>query len=66
MDTNRFSLALGEAVIGAWGSLPRDIQELLFEKAVLAGHQSERDEALREQLAAFLHERHPPDRMKEK
>ena len=41
------------------GALPRNLQQLIFEQAVLAGHRSERDESLREQLAAFLHERHP-------
>jgi hypothetical protein len=56
---NRFALALGQAVIGSWGNLPQDVQHLLFEKAVIAGHQDERDESLREQLAAFLHDRHP-------
>src|SRR4051812_11271931 len=35
---NRFALALGQAVIGCWGNLPQDIQQLLFEKAVVAGH----------------------------
>jgi hypothetical protein len=56
---DRFALALGQAVIEAWGRLPQEIQQLLFEKAVVAGHHDERDEALREQLAAFLHDRHP-------
>jgi hypothetical protein len=56
---NRYALALGQAVIGAWGRLPQDIQHMLFEKAVVAGHHDERDESLREQLAAFLHDRHP-------
>ncbi len=46
-------------MIGAWGELPQDIQQLLFEHAVVAGHHTERDESLREQLAVFLHERHP-------
>jgi len=59
MDEDRFALALGHAVIEAWGKLPRDSQELLFEGAVVAGHKSERDESLREQLAEFLHGRHP-------
>ena len=59
MDDERFARALGKAVVTAWGSLPRDVQELLFERAVVAGHQSERDESLREQLAAFLHDNHP-------
>ncbi|MGE3987928.1 hypothetical protein [Pseudorhodoplanes sp.] len=55
----RYVLALGQAVISAWGELPQDIQQRLFEDAVIAGHHSERDESLREQLAVFLHERHP-------
>jgi len=62
MDTQRFAVALGHAVIGAWGELPRDIQEKLFERAVVAGHHTERDESLREQLAAFLHDKHPRTR----
>ena len=56
---NRYALALGQAVIGAWGALPQDVQQLLFEHAVVAGHHTERDESLREQLAVFLHDRHP-------
>lgn len=56
---SRFALALGQAVIGAWGELPQEIQQRLFEDAVVAGHRSERDESLREQLAVFLHDRHP-------
>ena len=55
----RYAQALGQAVIDAWGQLPKDIQQLLFENAIVAGHRSERDESLREQLALFLHERHP-------
>ena len=55
----QFALALGAAVIKAWGRLPQDIQQLLFEEAVAAGHRGEEDESLREQLAVFLHERHP-------
>ena len=56
---SRFTLALGQAVIGVWAELPPDIQQRLFEHAVVAGHHSERDESLREQLAVFLHDRHP-------
>ena len=55
----RFALALGQAVLSAWGVLPREIQELIFEKAVAAGHHSERDESLREELALYLHNIHP-------
>lgn len=50
--------ALGAAVIGVWGSLPRDVQEALFEAAVIAGPMDD-EEAFREQLAHFLHNRHP-------
>jgi hypothetical protein len=55
----RFALALGRAVIRSWGQLPADVQHTVFEQAVLAGHFDERDESLREQLAAFLHHHHP-------
>ncbi len=48
-----------QAVIKAWGELPQDVQQRLFEDAVVAGHHTERDESLREQLAVFLHDRHP-------
>ena len=59
-DTDsRYAMALGHAVISAWGELPQDVQQRLFEDAIVAGHHTERDEALREQLAAFLHDRHP-------
>ena len=47
---------LGAAVISRWAELPQPIQEKLFEAAVVLGHQSERDESLREQLAKFLHD----------
>jgi hypothetical protein len=50
---------LGRAVVEVWGDLPRDVQETIFEAAVVAGHRSERDESLREQLAEFLHRHHP-------
>ena len=59
MDTERFAVALGRAVIGTWGDLPQEIQQLLFERAVVVGHHTERDESLREQMAAFLHDKHP-------
>ena len=59
VHVERFALAIGRAVIDAWGALPRDIQERLFERAVVSGHAGERDESLREQLAVFLHGNHP-------
>jgi hypothetical protein len=58
-NERRFALALGQAVVSAWGDLPQEIQQRLFEDAVVAGHHSERDESLREQLAVFLHHQHP-------
>ncbi len=57
-ETERFARALGAAVIARWSALPQDLQHELFEHAVALGHQSERDESLRETLARFLHEHH--------
>ena len=51
-----FARALGLAVLKLWNQLPRDLQHSIFEEAVISGHRSERDENLREQLAAFLHD----------
>src|SRR6266496_5480147 len=50
-DDDRFTRVMGSAVIDLWGNFPKDIQERLFERAVALGHQGERDEMLREQLA---------------
>ncbi len=58
-DHDRFERALGAAVVRAWGDLPRDIQERLFEQAVQASNRPEVDGTLREDLAVFLHDRHP-------
>ena len=55
---DRFARVLGWAVIDLWADLPHGIQEHLFERAVILGHQGEQDEMLREQLAKFLHDRH--------
>jgi hypothetical protein len=57
-QSDRFARILGAAAISIWGDLPQPIQEQLFERAVLLGHRSERDEMLREQLAKFLHDHH--------
>jgi hypothetical protein len=51
------SRILGEAVIDVWGGLPQDVQQKLFEQAVLTG-QDGNEEALRERLAKFLHDHH--------
>ena len=54
----RISRALGRAVIAAWSELPQHVQHDLFERAVMLGHERERDESLREELAQFLHDHH--------
>lgn len=54
----RYFLALGAAAADMWSRLPHELQQILFERAVLLGHQTERDESLREQLAKFLHDHH--------
>ena len=50
----RLAPLIGNAVIHLWAELPTEIQEKLFEHAVVIGHQSKRDESLREQLARNL------------
>jgi hypothetical protein len=57
-NTARYFLVLGAAAADLWSDLPPELQQTLFERAVLLGHQSERDESLREQLAKFLHDHH--------
>jgi hypothetical protein len=58
-DSNeRYVEALGLAALDLWSELPHDVQQVLFERAVVHGHKSERDENLREQLAQFLHAHH--------
>ena len=54
----RYFLVLGAAAADVWSELPQELQHLLFERAVVLGHQREQDESLREQLAKFLHEHH--------
>jgi hypothetical protein len=49
----RFANLLGRAAMDVWGDMPRDIQEALFETA-MKGRDAEREE-----LARFLHDRHP-------
>jgi DnaJ-domain-containing protein 1 len=50
---DRLTNALGEAVATTWSSLSKDDQHRLFEQTVTA-----RGEAIRAQLAVFLHEKH--------
>jgi len=54
-DERELTVMLGEAVKRSWGSLPRDVQELLFEEALGGDTEGE----LREKLAVLLHDRHP-------
>lgn len=54
----RYFLVLGAAAADLWSELPQELQQVLFERAVVLGHQREQDESLREQLAKFLHEHH--------
>ena len=54
----RYFIVLGAAAADLWSELPAELQQTLFERAVVLGHQTERDESLREQLAKFLHEHH--------
>jgi len=58
-SNERYFLILGAAALDLWSNLPQELQETLFERAVVLGHKSERDESLREQLAKFLHDHHP-------
>jgi hypothetical protein len=58
-ERSRYLLALGAAATDLWSRFPQGLQESLFERAVVLGHKSERDESLREQLAKFLHDHHP-------
>ena len=57
-SAERFFNILGVTALDLWSNLPQEIQQQLFERAVLVGHKTERDESLREQLAQFLHVRH--------
>jgi glucose-6-phosphate-specific signal transduction histidine kinase len=54
----RYFLVLGATVADLWSELPQELQQQLFEHAVVLGHQGEQDESLREQLAKFLHDHH--------
>jgi hypothetical protein len=52
-SNEQFGKLLGQAALTLWPDLPRAVQEQLFETAVPAG------EVVRNNLAVFLHERHP-------
>jgi hypothetical protein len=63
-NTARYFLVLGAAAADLWSNLPPELQQTLFERAVVLGHQGERDESLREQLAKFLHDHHQRTQMR--
>lgn len=42
-NADRFAQVLGLAIVELWSELPRELQQTLFERAVLLGHQTERD-----------------------
>ena len=56
-DREWVSHVLGQAVIDVWSGLPQDVQQKLFEQAVLAAS-GPNEEGLRERLAKFLHDHH--------
>lgn len=58
-DSERFGKLLGAAVVELWSSFPQEVQQALFDAAASAGSQQLPPEIVREQLAVFLHERHP-------
>jgi hypothetical protein len=54
----RFVEALALAALDIRSDLPKPMRQALFERALVRGHPTERDEDLREQLAPFLQEHH--------
>jgi hypothetical protein len=54
---DQIARVIGLALIKRWGTLPQDLQQVLFEEAVAAGHGE--DGASREDIAVFLHDHHP-------
>ena len=58
-SATRYFRVLGAATAELWSELPHELQHTLFERAIVLGHKSERDESLREQLAKFLHDTNP-------
>jgi hypothetical protein len=55
---DRYFRVLGASAADLWSDLPQELQQAVFERAVVLGHKSERDESLREELAKFLHDHH--------
>ncbi len=57
--TAHYFRVLGAAAAEMWSELPQELQQTLFDRAIVLGHKTERDESLREQLAKFLHDTNP-------
>jgi hypothetical protein len=52
-STLEFERLLGKAALSLWPHLPRNVQESLFEAAVVG------DVTIRNHLASYLHDHHP-------
>jgi hypothetical protein len=52
-STFEFERLLGKAALALWPELPRDVQEKLFETAVVG------EVVVRNHLASYLHDHHP-------
>jgi hypothetical protein len=50
---DEFERLLGRATFRVWAELPREVQELIFERAV------SQDAIVRNDLAVYLHDHHP-------
>lgn len=53
MIDERCEAIVGRTVLRLWGDFPRDVQEMIFETAVLG------NDGMRHDLAVFLHRHHP-------
>ena len=58
-DNERFGKLLGAAVVELWSSFPQEVQQAIFDAAASAGSHQLPPDIIREELAIFLHERHP-------
>jgi len=52
-STHEFERLLGKAALALWSEFPRDVQEKLFETAVVG------EVVVRNHLASYLHDHHP-------
>jgi hypothetical protein len=61
MPTDKLKTALGAGVAAVWGKLPAEVQQAVFEAAIGSA-----GEGSREELAIYLHDRHPRTRLSDK